>query len=80
MIFKKLISDIITYFLLPANIYLFLYSQLVLDGLVSFLEVTLGDSLDKSGQAAWKKLIGNIINGIEQDLEVLKLNIENEGE
>ena len=61
-------------FIYPINL------QLVLDGLVSFLVATLGDSLDESGQAAWKKLVGNIITGIEQELEVLKLSMENEGE
>ena len=47
---------------------------------MSFLEATLGDSLDESGKTAWKKLVDNIITGIEQELEVLKLTIENEGE
>ena len=55
-------------------------SQIVLDGLVSFLQTALGDSLSEEGCKAWKKLVNNIMVGIDQELEVLKAETENDGE
>ena len=52
--------------------------QIVLDGLVSFLQTTLGDSLNETGYHAWKKLVNNIIAGVDQELEVLKADMETE--
>ena len=57
-----------------------MYIQLVLDGLVAFLGSALGDSLNETGHHAWKKLVNNIITGIDQELEVLKNEMENDGE
>ena len=57
-----------------------MYIQLVLDGLVAFLGSALGDSLNEIGHHAWKKLVNNIITGIDQELEVLKNEMENDGE
>ena len=51
-----------------------------MDGLVSFLESALGDSLNETGKDAWKKLVNNIITGVDQELEVLKAEMENEVE
>ena len=50
----------------------------MLDGLVSFLQTTLGDSLNETGYHAWKKLVNNIIAGVDQELEVLKADMETE--
>ena len=47
----------------------------MLDGLVSFLQTTLGDSLSETGYHAWKKLVNNIIAGVDQELEILKADM-----
>ena len=52
------------------------YIQIVLDGLVSFLQTSLGDSFNDAGYHAWKKLVNNIIAGVDQELEILKEDME----
>ena len=48
----------------------------MLDGLVCFLQTTLGDSLNDTGYHAWKMLVNNIIAGVDQELESLKADME----
>ena len=43
---------------------------------MAFLGEALGDELQEPGKEAWMKLVNNIILGVEQELDVLRAELE----